>query len=1342
MVNARDKEIAQDPLIAQQSYGQRSQIISITDLISEGPIEGLVTGGAYSVFLNNDPMKDVTYSSVGSVPFEATQEGNLQASVAIDGTLTLTIPEQYQTPEYHERVLSIREVGKEGVNPVPAVFENEQVIELETTNVNRTFPDWVDDLYDLTGLRVESARLTLYFPGSLVETVVGSIVKKVNSRTVYFQPLNISDSLIQKVSNARATTVSYDFLTFIQEENNQIKEGFPNPSTSNLTSGFYRIDLSDVSLRDDLTGEDVDSEDFRLVYNGQHQVSLYSQYKYEQSTVQFRNGEASQPPIDYYGQGIGAVEIPAGSSFSARPLEYWDSFSEEAPEGVSGSQEVVIDSLNNSGFGLDTVSKAKEVDEIRLIFTYQSLLTTNTETGTQEESSAIYDIDIEFKRGNLLSRVPVQATRIHRAKSSTAIAFEEVINLELFKPFDSFKVFINRRTRHNGKGVDGYGLDRGADPDKFKVAASASITTVSSLIKENLTYPYTSYANVTFSSKDFTSLPSRSYFVRGLKVQIPSNYTTRLESGENSNLDTTSNPWHPNNLYSGFWDGSFREELVYTDNPAWIFYDLLRNNRYGLGTWIREVDIDKYSLYRIARYCDELVSDGRGGFEPRFRANIYLQKAADAYKVLKDFATTFLGLLYWMDSKVVAISDVPKEPVYSFSKSNVIDGTFNYESTGGKTRINQVVVEWNNPEGNYEREVLLVEDRENIIKTGRIITQNATAFGCTSEAQAYRYGRWKLWTAINQTEVVSFSTSLDSAFLSPGDVILIQDANEFNIPYSGRLSNTGTLTTSTLTLDRVVNLNSGSTYYLSVILEKEQVNESDEAQKETKVEERQVSSTGAVSVISVTQPFSDTPTKNSVWVLREETSLGVAEASGKKYRIISISESSKAQYDISAVEYYDEKYDAVDFGFNLNVPDTVYKSYNPVEIGKPVKAFYAVKAPDPTKTGDEFTLFWERTEDEKDISGYQIYHDVPNYPGIIEVDGTTNSFSFEKVPDGVYNFSIRVLNDVNNRSEAKTLQIKVEDIFGKKIARLGDGLPVGGTVGFGIRKRDSLIEFRESPTVVIAAGNPSNIFTGAVKELNFSSLSDGKYYVLFTRNVLNGVSEPAQLLPFNYIQDNSLNVSYWKTPFLVNTFQSIANVSGTAGSPMLRGSGFLNSVDVGTVLKLGSTFAAKVLSVLDDERIVIDKPVSSTETFTAEVLTYTVDLLNDTIAGELIIQESTSSLTSYMAIDSSLAPESALNVTVTSSSNGSVFKNNEGAEKILSATVFDGGNGQNVTNQVTSFKWYREDSDVYVDSSNRVVPTGTAGAILAEGNFPSIIVGPEDIEDGGSEAFEVEVELQ
>lgn len=175
-------------------------------------------------------------------------------------------------------------------------------------------------------------------------------------------------------------------------------------------------------------------------------------------------------------------------------------------------------------------------------------------------------------------------------------------------------------------------------------------------------------------ASQFQSVPTRAYDWKGRIVRVPSNYDAVTRA------------------YSGTWDGTFK--LSWTDCPPWIFYDLVSNDRYGLGLRIPAGWLDKWGLYQIARYCDELVPDGFGGQEPRFTCNVYLQTAADAYRVLQDLASTFRGMAYWASGSVVAVADMPGDPVYTFTSANVIGNRFNYVGSALNTRFTVALVSW------------------------------------------------------------------------------------------------------------------------------------------------------------------------------------------------------------------------------------------------------------------------------------------------------------------------------------------------------------------------------------------------------------------------------------------------------------------------------------------------------------------------------------------------------------------------------------------------------------------------------------------------------------------------
>ena len=342
---------------------------------------------------------------------------------------------------------------------------------------------------------------------------------------------------------------------------------------------------------------------------------------------------------------------------------------------------------------------------------------------------------------------------------------EFVMKVEQFQPFTNYRVRIRRITDEDFK--DG----------SFQHKNKSYLKTVENITKDRLIYPYAAYTANVFNAKDFNNgLPSRAYKLKGKLIQVPTNYLTRDESSDGiakyTRLVSGSAPSYAVSEEASYqnWNGAFRgdrstwseghpnRDLVYCNNPAWVFYDILTNNRYGVGQFVDKSLIDKYSLFEIAKYCDELVSDGEGGLEPRFTTNLYLDKTAEATKVLRDIASVFRGMVLWSEGEIVAVADRPKEIVYTFTKGNVENGVFTYEGTGDRVRTNQVKVTWNDPADNYRQAIEYVEDHQNILNTNRLVRESSVAFGCTSRAQAHRYGKWKLLSAQLEKETVSFTT--------------------------------------------------------------------------------------------------------------------------------------------------------------------------------------------------------------------------------------------------------------------------------------------------------------------------------------------------------------------------------------------------------------------------------------------------------------------------------------------------------------------------------------------------------------------------------------------------------
>ena len=311
--------------------------------------------------------------------------------------------------------------------------------------------------------------------------------------------------------------------------------------------------------------------------------------------------------------------------------------------------------------------------------------------------------------------------------------------------------------------------------------ASTTVDSITEIYSDRFVYPETAMVWSKFDARYFTSIPSRSYNMRLLKVKIPVNYDPISKT------------------YNGPWNGKFK--IAWTDNPAWCFYDIITNNRYGLGKYIDSSLVDKWNLYEISQYCDQLVSNGVGGLEPRFTCNLLISSKQEAYKVLNDMASIFRAIVYYSAGQLVLSQDSLKDPIYIFNQSNVIDGIFNYSDASKKSRKTVALVRYNDKTNNYQPAMEYVEDRNSILKYG-IRETEITAFGCTSKNQARRIGKWLIVTDNTETETVDFTVGLEGNFVRPGDVISVYDQTRKNQVYAGR---TLELDSQSATLDILYN---------------------------------------------------------------------------------------------------------------------------------------------------------------------------------------------------------------------------------------------------------------------------------------------------------------------------------------------------------------------------------------------------------------------------------------------------------------------------------------------------------------------------------------------------------
>ncbi|MBU9501337.1 phage tail protein [Burkholderia multivorans] len=407
------------------------------------------------------------------------------------------------------------------------------------------------------------------------------------------------------------------------------------------------------------------------------------------------------------------------------------------------------------------------------------------------------------------------------------------------------------------------------------IADTVNIEAITEVIDRKLRYPMTALVGMTFDARSFSQVPVRSYHVRGLIVRVPSNYDPETRT------------------YSGTWDGTFKP--AWTNNPAWIFYDLLLNERYGLGKTVDASMIDKWGLYEIARYCDVMVSDGKGGVEPRFSCNCVIQSAADAFKVLQDIASVFRGIAYWGPGAVVASADMPSDPEYVYTAANVIDGSFRYVGSERKTRYTVALVSYNDPANQYKQAVEYVPDEDGIARYGVVKTQ-VTAFGCTSQAQAHRVGQWILLTSRYEAGTVSFQVGMDGVLVGPGQVIAIADPRKAGRRIGGRIRSAAG---AVVVLDKAPAVAPGDRF--TAILP------SGVAQS------RAVKSVDG-DTLTLVDRFDADPVSGAVWMLESDA------LTAQLYRVVSVQESDEEgqiAYTITATRHEPGKYAAIDDGAQI-----------------------------------------------------------------------------------------------------------------------------------------------------------------------------------------------------------------------------------------------------------------------------------------------------------------------------------------------------------------------------------------------------------------------------------------
>lgn len=404
------------------------------------------------------------------------------------------------------------------------------------------------------------------------------------------------------------------------------------------------------------------------------------------------------------------------------------------------------------------------------------------------------------------------------------------------------------------------------------------------IVDQKFNYPYSALLGIRVSAEQFKSLPRVAIRLKNARILVPHNYNPATRS------------------YSGIFNGTL--VTAYSNNPAWIFYDMLVNNRYGCGRFIDTNQVDIFTLYSIGQYCDQLVPNGLGGFEPRFTCNAYIQNPDDAYKILEAIASCFRGMFYESNGSISAIQDRPSAPVRIYTKANVVceyddngnltSPPFSYSGTSLETRYTVALVSYLDPTDFFREKIEPVEDEPAIARYGYNPIR-ITAFGCTSRSQAYRLGKWTLLSNQNLTQTITFKVGAEGRLVNPGEVFKVVDPLRTLTRRGGRIVSA---TTTTVNLDSAIAIESGKTYTLSVV------------KSDGKLEARTVNNAaGEHTALTVTTAFSETPLH--IWILESN------DLQAQLFKCVAVSESDGHLYEIIGTEYNDSIYSAVEQNINF-----------------------------------------------------------------------------------------------------------------------------------------------------------------------------------------------------------------------------------------------------------------------------------------------------------------------------------------------------------------------------------------------------------------------------------------
>lgn len=491
------------------------------------------------------------------------------------------------------------------------------------------------------------------------------------------------------------------------------------------------------------------------------------------------------------------------------------------------------------------------------------------------------------------------------------------------------------------------------------------------IIDTKLSYPNMALIGIKTDSRYNPNFPNVNLLLYGRLVKVPSTYNPETRT-----------------YAPGIWRGDWKEE--WTDNPAWIFYDLVTNSLAGLGKRIGEYGLDKFQLYQIAKYCDELVDDGYGGKEPRMVSNLWITEQRDAYNVLSDMASVFRSIAVWNGTQFSAIQDRTSDPVCLYTQSNVVDGKFSRQFAAGKTIFTAVEVEYADERNFYQKAVEYVADDLMIARYGYNV-KKITAYGCTSRGQAHRYGKWVLETSRLEQCTITFVVGRQGLLHLPGDIIEIADNDFSGKTLGGRVV---AINGKKVTLDQPVEITGNS--YLSYLNDEMQL---------VKIKIINVDNANKSVITLETNPVGLNVMDD--WVLK------TPQVSTQLYRALGITENDDGSYTITALQHEPQKEAIVDGSASfVPVVTTMHNGLTKVTNADVVYSADGIKLTWSVPTTDTLLTYEVRLYRNGKV--FKTYLNLKN-PEI----------SFEGLPDGSYTAEIRAKNQSGQLSDPVTRSFEI-----------------------------------------------------------------------------------------------------------------------------------------------------------------------------------------------------------------------------------------------------------------------------------------------------------------------------